>query len=77
MNKRQKLVQQQFLNDEKAVIKRLNQTYNQSLSDVNDKIKNLDFSIGKLQQEYDWLDDNDPEKAKVKSQIQSKIYQKN
>ena len=36
----------------------------------------MQFSIGKLQAEYDWLDDNDPEKAKVKSMIQSKIYQK-
>lgn len=76
MNKRQKLVQEQFLNNEEAVIKRLNQVYGKSLDDVNEKIKNLTFKIGKLQQEYDWLDDDDPEKAKIKSQIQSKIYQK-
>ena len=76
MNKRQKLVQQQFLNNETAVIKRLNQVYNQSLNDINDKIKNLTFSINGLQQQYDWMDDNDPDKAKVKSMIQSKIYQK-
>lgn len=76
MNKRQKLVQQQFLNNEEAVIKRLNQVYNQSLKDINSKIKNLSFTIGKLQQEYDWLDDTDPEKEKIKSKIQSKIYQK-
>lgn len=77
MNRRQKLVQQQFLNNEEAVIKRLNQVYNQSLKDITGKIQNLSFSINKLQQEYDWLDDNDPQKAKIKSQIQSKIYQKN
>ena len=76
MNKRQKLVQQQFLNNEEAVIKRLNRVYNQSLTDINSKIKNLSFTIGELQQEYDWLDDLDPEKAKIKSKIQSKIYQK-
>ncbi len=76
MNNRQKLVQQQFLNDEKAVIKRLNQVYNKSLTDINDKIKNLSFTINKLQQEYDWLDPDDPKKAQVKSMIQSKIYQK-
>ena len=76
MNNRQKQVQQQFLNDEKAVIKRLNQVYNKSLTDIEDKIKNLTFSIGKLQQQYDWLDPDDPERAKVKSMIQSKIYQK-
>lgn len=76
MNKRQKLVQQQFLNNEEAVIKRLNQVYNKSLTDINDKIKNLSFTIGKLQKEYDWMDPDDPERAKVKSMIQSKIYQK-
>lgn len=76
MNKRQKLVQKQFLNNEEAVIKRLNQVYNKSLADINDKIKNLSFSIGKLQQEYDWMDPDDPERARVKSMIQSKIYQK-
>lgn len=76
MNNRQKMVQQQFLNNEEAVIKRLNQVYRKSLSDVQDKIKNLQFDIGRLQAEYDWLDPDDPEKAKVKSQIQSKIYQK-
>lgn len=76
MNKRQKLVQQQFLNNEEAVIKRLDQVYGRSLKDINGKIKNLTFTINKLQLEYDWLDDDDPEKAKIKSQIQSKIYQK-
>lgn len=76
MNKRQKLVQKQFLNNEKAVIQRLDQVYGKSLKDINDKIKNLTFSIGKLQQEYDWLDPNDPKKAQIKSMIQSKIYQK-
>ena len=76
MNRRQKLVQKQFLNNEEAVIKRLDQVYSKSLSDINDKIKNLSFDIGKLQQEYDWLEPDDPEKEKVKSMIQSKIYQK-
>lgn len=76
MNRRQKLVQEQYLNNEERVIKRLNLVYNQSLTMVNDKIKNLQFSIDKLQQTYDWMDDNDPKKAQIKSQIQSKIYQK-
>lgn len=76
MNRRQKLVQQQFLNSEEKVIKRLDQVYKKSLSDINDKINNLSFTIGKLQKEYDWLDDLDPEKARIKSMIQSKIYQK-
>lgn len=77
MNKRQKLVQEQFLSDEKAVIKRLNRIYNQSLQDITSKVKKLTFTINKLQEEYDWMDVDDPQRAKVKSMIQSKIYQKN
>lgn len=76
MNQRQKLVQQEFLNNEKAVIKRLNGVYTQALTDVTGNIKNLEFKIGELQQKYDWMDVDDPERAKVKSMIQSKIYQK-
>ena len=76
MNRRQKLVQQQFLNDEERIIKRLHLIYSQSLVQVNDKIKNLQFNIDNLQLEYDWMDDTDPKKAQVKSMIQSKIYQK-
>ncbi len=76
MNRRQKLVQKQFLNNEEAVIKRLDQVYSKSLADINEKIKNLTFNINNLQQQYDWMDDTDPEKEKVKSMIQSKIYQK-
>ena len=76
MNNRQKQVQKQFLDDEEKVIKRLGQVYGKSLTDIEDKVKNLSFTIGKLQEEYDWLDDDDPKKAQVKSKIQSKIYQK-
>lgn len=76
MNNRQKLVQKRFLNNEKAVIEQLDDIYGQSLKDVTDKIKHLEFKIGKLQEEYDWLDDKDPRKAQIRSQIQSKIYQK-
>ena len=77
MNNRQKLVQQQFLNDEERVIARLKKVYSQSSKDIADKIDNLTFDIGKLKAEYDWLDPNDPARAKIKSMIQSKIYQKN
>jgi len=49
MNKRQKLVQEQFLNDEEAVIKRLKDIYNQSYKDITGKIANLDSSISELQ----------------------------
>jgi len=41
MNRRQKLIQQQFLNNEKAIIKRLDQVYGQALKDVNGKIERL------------------------------------
>lgn len=77
MNRRQKLVQQQFLNNEEAVIGRLRSVYGQSLSDISEKVKNLTFTIGELQEEYDWMDDSDPKKAQLKSKIQSKIYQRN
>lgn len=77
MNNRQKLVQKQFLNSEEEVIKRLGAVYGKSLEDINKKIENLSFTIDKLQQEYDWMDVDDPKRAQVKSMIQSKIYQKN
>lgn len=76
MNRRQKLVQQQFLNNEKAVVDRLQYIYDQSLHEVQAKIRNLEFTIGDLTEVYDWMDDTDPKKAVIKSKIQSKIYQK-
>lgn len=76
MNNRQKLVQQQFLNNEKTVIDRLQYIYDQSLTEINKKIRNLEFTIGDLTEEYDWLDDDDPKKEIIRSKIQSKIYQK-
>lgn len=76
MNNRQKLIQQRFLNNEQAIIEELRRVYDEALKEINEKIENLSFSIGKLKQEYDWLDPNDPERAKIKSMIQSKIYQK-
>ena len=74
MNNRQKLVQQQFLNNEKAVISRLEYTYDTALNEINRKIQKLEFRIGDLTEEYDWADD--AEKEIIKSKIQSKIYQK-
>ena len=41
MNRRQKLVQQQFLNNEQAVIKRLQQVYGVALKDINGNIERL------------------------------------
>lgn len=64
------------MHNEKAVIDQLKDIYGEGLSDVEKRIKKLTFRIGQLQQEYDFMDDSDPEKEKVKSMIQSKIYQK-
>lgn len=41
MNRRQKIVQQQFLNNEEAIIKRLRQVYAQSSKDIDEKIEEL------------------------------------
>lgn len=41
MNKEQKEVQQAFLDNEKAVLKLLEENYNQALTDINDKLANL------------------------------------
>lgn len=59
MNKRQKLVQKRFLNDEEKVIKRLKSVYDQSMKDINGKISVLDSSIGQLQKAYDSITDDD------------------
>lgn len=75
MNKRQKLVQEQFLNNEEAVIKRLTQVYNQSLKDVTAKSEKLYKEIEELTSVYDDIED-EAEKAVLKSRIQSKVYQK-
>ena len=75
MNKRQKIVQQQFLNNEEAIIRRLKQVYGQSLKDITAKSKLLHDEFEKMTAEYDLLDD-EKEKAVLKSRIQSKVYQK-
>lgn len=41
MNKRQKIVQQQYINNEQAVINRLKQVYTQALKDIDQNIENL------------------------------------
>ena len=73
MNSRQKIVQQKYLNNEKAVLKLLNKTYTDSLNTFSDKISKLQFDIDGLTEEYEWAD-NAEDKAIIKSRIQSKIY---
>ena len=75
MNRRQKIVQQQFLNNEEAVIRRLKQVYGQSLKDINTKAQELQNQITGLQAVYDNVEDA-AEKDRLKSMIQSKVYQK-
>lgn len=76
MNRRQKLVQKRFLDNEQAVIDALGNTYGQALKELEERVKNLTFTIDDLKEQYEWMDDNDPKKAQVKSKIQAKIYQK-
>ena len=59
MNRRQKLVQKKFLNNEEAVIKRLGQVYSQSVKDITGKISVLDSRIEQLQKAYDSIDGDD------------------
>lgn len=56
MNRRQKIVQEQFIDDEEKVITRLKSVYSQSLKDINGKVKELDSSIEMLQKAYDSID---------------------
>ena len=59
MNKYEKLVQKQFLNDEEKIIKRLKSVYNQSLKDINSKVAELDTSISTLQKVYNSVGDDE------------------
>ena len=79
MNRRQKLVQQRFLNNEEAVITALKSTYSQALDDVNERIRKLDLDIDSTKMAIDMWEDyggGDDEKAQLQSMLQSKIYQK-
>lgn len=75
MNKRQKLVQEAFLNDEEAVIRRLKSVYNQSLKDIEKKSKELQDKINDLQDLIETATD-EKEIAQLLSMQQSKVYQK-
>lgn len=75
MNKQQKLVQEQFLNNEEAVIKRLKSVYNQALKDVTNNAKELQDKINTLQAFIDNAED-EKDKERLLSMQQSKVYQK-
>lgn len=76
MNKRQKLVQEAFLNNEEAVIKRLKVVYSQSLKDITKKAEDLQNSINSLTMATLQGEIDEETKKKIQSMIQSKIYQK-
>lgn len=59
MNKYEKLVQKQFLDDEERIIKRLKTVYGQSLKDINGKVAELDSSIAALQKAYNSVGDDE------------------
>ena len=75
MNKRQKIVQQQFIGNEEAVIDRLKKSYDTALRDITKKAQTLHEDIEKLTAVYDDIED-EAERAVLKSRIQSKVYQK-
>ncbi len=75
MNRRQKLVQAQFLNNEEAVIRRLKSIYSASQRDIEKKAQALQEDINRLDA-MARLSVDDDEKARLLSMKQSKIYQK-
>ena len=75
LRKYDKIIQQQFLNNEEAVINRLQQVYNKSLDDITKKSEKLYNEIEELTSIYDDVED-EAEKTVLKSRIQSKVYQK-
>ena len=75
MNRRQKIVQEQFLNNEEAVIKRLKKVYSLSLKDITAKASELQSQITALQGALNATPDS-AEKERLQSMIQAKVYQK-
>ena len=75
MNRRQKIVQDRFLNNEEAVIRRLKSVYNQAHKDIEKKAQALQEDINRIDTMARLSVDAD-EKAKLQSMKQSKIYQK-
>ena len=75
MNKRQKIVQAQFLNDEEEVIRRLESIYGESLKDIEKKAQAMQEEINRLGTMAKLSTDAD-ENARLLSMQQSKIYQK-
>lgn len=75
MNRRQKIVQQQFLSNEEAVIRKLKNQYHHAQKEVEKKAQALQEDINRLGAMAN-LAVNAEEKEKFLSMQQSKIYQK-
>lgn len=75
MNKRQKIVQKQFLNNEAEVLRRLEETYGRAQKDVLKRIANLRIDIDELNDTWADFEGTPEEKDVLRSRIQSKIYQ--
>ncbi len=74
MNKRQKLVQQQFLNNEEAIIKHLRTAHATSLRDITKKVEKLQNEFDELTAIYDTVED-EAQREVLKSMQRSKVYQ--
>lgn len=75
MNKREKIVQADFLGKEESIIKRLKQVYNQALKDIETESKALNDQINSLQGAISTSTDAEEQKV-LQSMMQSKVYQK-
>lgn len=76
MNKRQKIVQEAFLNNEEVVIRRLKSVYSQALKDITKKSEELQNSINSLTMATLQGSMDEEAQKNLQSMIQSKVYQK-
>lgn len=75
MNERQRIVQEQFLDNEEAVIRKLKNLYNHALKEIEKKAQALQEEIERLGKLANLATDAE-EKEKFLSMQQSKVYQK-
>ena len=75
MNKRQRQLQERFLNNEEEVLRRLKASYKEALKEIEKKTKILQDDINRLNT-LSKLAVDEEEKARLKSMEQSKVYQK-
>lgn len=74
MNKRQKLVQQQFLDNEEGIINTLRTAHETSFRDIAKKVEKLQNEFDELTAIYDTVED-DVQRETLKSMQRSKVYQ--